>query len=208
MTLVTEGWKCKMAMCHNEGREPSYRRRTSEISPAWMELDNATSLYVRQNVTEETTSNPHLDVIASSPDLQWLLQSSIPSQSETNLETLSPMILPAMPTCPYLSQSSSLDLSCVGAVGDSVVRHTDKHMSSEELERIRIRRERNRVAAAKCRDRRRVLIDTLQNETDHLERVKTQLEEDIVALERERDKLELVFEAHKPFCKLNDINPE
>lgn len=36
-------------------------------------------------------------------------------------------------------------------------------MSSEELDRIRIRRERNRVAAARCRDRRRVLIDTLQN---------------------------------------------
>jgi len=36
-------------------------------------------------------------------------------------------------------------------------------MSSEELDKIRIRRERNRVAAARCRDRRRILIDTLQN---------------------------------------------
>ncbi|XP_051533557.1 protein c-Fos-like isoform X2 [Myxocyprinus asiaticus] len=205
MTLVTEGWECNMAMCHNEGREPSYRRRNSEMSQVWMDLDNATSLY---NVTEETTSNPNLDVIASSPDLQWLLQSSIPSQSETNLETSSPMIPSTMPNCPYLSQSSSFDLSCVEAVGDSAAGHTDKHMSSEKLERIRIRRERNRVAAAKCRDRRRVLIDTLQIETDHLEQVKTQLEEEIVALEREREKLEIVFEAHKPFCKLNDLNPE
>lgn len=109
-------------------------------------------------------------------------------------------------------------------------------MSSKELERIKIRRERNRVAAARCRDRRRVLIDTLQNvslnawfgftaysqevqpnvltyrflfqETDRLEQVKTKLEDEIAALERERERLELVFEAHMPICKLNDPKPE
>lgn len=110
-------------------------------------------------------------------------------------------------------------------------------MSPEELDRIRIRRERNRVAAARCRDRRRMLIDKLQNvrlvfvflfvlqamfshqphvlslcflfqETDLLEHVKTQLEEEISALERERERLELVFEAHMPICKLNELNPE
>ncbi|KAK7131064.1 hypothetical protein R3I94_016261 [Phoxinus phoxinus] len=103
---------------------------------------------------------------------------------------------------------SSPDQSYNGAVGDSAVGHTYKHVSSEELDRIRIRRERNREAAARCRDRRRILIDTLQNETDHLEHVKTQLEEEIAALEREREILELVFEAHMPSCKLNDPTPE
>jgi len=34
--------------------------------------------------------------------------------------------------------------------------------SQEEMERRRIRRERNKVAAAKCRNRRRELTDSLQ----------------------------------------------
>ncbi|XP_051537694.1 protein c-Fos-like [Myxocyprinus asiaticus] len=172
-----------------------------------MDTDIATALYVRQNVTE-TTSNPNLDVIATSPDLQWFLQSSLLSQSETTLETPFPVIPSTMPNCSCLSQSSSSDLSSVGAVGDSAEGHPHIHMSFEELERMRIRRERNRVAAARCRDRRRELLDTLQNESDHLEQEKTQLEEEIAALEREREKLELVFEAHKPICKFNDLNPE
>ncbi|XP_052443409.1 protein c-Fos-like [Carassius gibelio] len=144
----------------------------------------------------------------SSPDLQWLQLSSVLFQSETNLETFSSFAPTTVSNGPCLSQCSSPDPSCNGAVGDSSVGHADKHMSSEELDRIRIRRERNRVAAARCRDRRRMLIDTLQNEADHLEHVKTQLEEEIAALERERERLELVFEAHMPICKLNDLNPE
>lgn len=38
----------------------------------------------------------------------------------------------------------------------------DVQPSKEEEERRRIRRERNKIAAAKCRNRRRELIDTLQ----------------------------------------------
>lgn len=36
-------------------------------------------------------------------------------------------------------------------------------LSPEEVERRRIRRERNKMAAAKCRNRRRELTETLQN---------------------------------------------
>lgn len=38
----------------------------------------------------------------------------------------------------------------------------DVQPSKEEEERRKIRRERNKIAAAKCRNRRRDLIDTLQ----------------------------------------------
>lgn len=36
-------------------------------------------------------------------------------------------------------------------------------LSHEELERRRVRRERNKLAAAKCRNRRRELTDSLQS---------------------------------------------
>ncbi|KAL1252920.1 hypothetical protein QQF64_017613 [Cirrhinus molitorella] len=195
-------------MNHNEGRESYFRMHDSQISPAWMDLENSTALHIPPNVTEDTTSSPNLDVITSSPDLQWLLQSSVLSQSESTLGTFSSFTPTAMPNCPCLSQCPSPDPPCNGSMGDSAGAHANKHMSSEEPDRIRIRRERNRVAAARCRDRRRLRIDTLQNETDHLEHVKTQLEEEIAALERERERLELVFEAHMPICKLNYPNPE
>ncbi|KAI7796452.1 protein c-Fos [Triplophysa rosa] len=203
MALLMELWECNMEMSRNEGREESYHVSESDFTPAWMGPDNALAVQIQQNVIEGTTSSPNLDVITSNPDLQWFLQSSLLSQSET---TSFSSCMPNCPTC--LSQCSSPDQSCLGVAEDRTVGHTDKHMSSEELKRISIRRERNRVAAARCRDRRRVLIDTLQTETDHLEQVKTKLEEEIAALERERERLELVFEAHMPICKLNDPNPE
>ncbi|KAG1940633.1 proto-oncogene c-Fos [Pimephales promelas] len=195
-------------MNHNEGRETFYRMHDSQIPQSWMDPENLTAFHISSNLTEETSS-PSLDVITSSPDLQWLLQSSLLSQSETTLGTFCSFIpSTTMPNCPCLPQCSSPDQSYNGAVEDSAVGQTNKHMSSEELDRIRIRRERNRVAAARCRDRRRILIDTLQNETDHLEQVKTQLEKEIAALERERERLELVFEAHMPICKFNDPKAE
>ncbi|XP_065143092.1 protein c-Fos [Paramisgurnus dabryanus] len=208
MALLMELWECNMEMSHNEGREASYRRRESDITPAWMDQDNALAVHLQQNGIEGTTSSPNIDVIASSPDLQWFLQSSLLSQSETTMGTFSSFVPTSMSNCSCLSQCFSPNQCCIGAVGNGSVGHTNMHMSSEELEKTRIRRERNRVAAARCRDRRRALIDTLQNETDHLEHVKTKLEEEIAALERERERLELVFEAHLPICKVKDPKPE
>lgn len=39
-------------------------------------------------------------------------------------------------------------------------------LSREEVERRRVRRERNKLAAAKCRNRRRELTDSLQTVSD------------------------------------------
>ncbi|XP_050949705.1 protein c-Fos isoform X2 [Labeo rohita] len=155
-------------MNHNEGRESYNRMHDSQFS-SWVDT---TTLHIRPNLTEDTTSSPNLDVIASSPDLQWLLQSSLLSQSETNLETFSSFTPTAMPNCPCLSQCPSPDPPCNGSMEDSTGGAANEH------------------------------------ETDHLENVKAQLENEIAALERERERLELVFEAHMPICKLNDLNPE
>ncbi|XP_068610038.1 protein c-Fos-like [Brachionichthys hirsutus] len=78
-----------------------------------------------------------------------------------------------------------------------------KKPSKEEEERRRIRRERNKIAAAKCRNRRRELIDTLQAETDTLEDKKSALQTAIDDLLKERDRLEQLLEAHKPCCNLS-----
>ncbi|KAG1929157.1 proto-oncogene c-Fos [Pimephales promelas] len=64
------------------------------------------------------------------------------------------------------------------------------------------------MAAAKCRNRRRELTETLQNQTDKLEDEKSRLQKEIAELQKQKEKLELVFEAHKPICKVQDSDSD
>lgn len=77
-----------------------------------------------------------------------------------------------------------------------------EQLSAEEEEKRRVRRERNKQAAAKCRNRRRELTDTLQAETDELEDEKSNLQNDIANLLKEKERLEFILAAHKPICKI------
>lgn len=65
-----------------------------------------------------------------------------------------------------------------------------------------MRRERNKLAAAKCRNRRKELTDFLQAETDKLEDEKSALQREIEELQKQKERLELVLEAHRPICKI------
>ena len=70
----------------------------------------------------------------------------------------------------------------------------------EEEERRRQRRERNKLAAARCRKRRVDQTDTLQEEVDVWESRKRSLQEQIRALQGEREELHFILEAHKAVC--------
>ncbi|XP_058611030.1 protein c-Fos isoform X3 [Onychostoma macrolepis] len=83
-----------------------------------------------------------------------------------------------------------------------------EQLSPEEEERKRIRRERNKLAAAKCRNRRRELTNSLQAETDSLEEDKAALQSEIASLLKEKERLELILSAHKPHCKLTEETAE
>ncbi|KAL4659969.1 fos-related antigen 1-like isoform X1 [Arapaima gigas] len=82
----------------------------------------------------------------------------------------------------------------------------EEQMSVEEMEKKKVRRERNRIAAARCRSRRQELLEKLQNETDKLEHEKAKLQEEIAELEKEKSKLELVLEIHLPICKIHKLS--
>nr|XP_020633292.1 fos-related antigen 1 [Pogona vitticeps] len=85
-------------------------------------------------------------------------------------------------------------------------RHSE-HLTAEEEERRRLRRERNKLAAAKCRNRRKELTDTLQAETDQLEAEQSGLRKEIEELQKQKERLELVLEAHRPACKVRKEPP-
>uniref|UniRef100_G3P8F2 Protein c-Fos n=1 Tax=Gasterosteus aculeatus TaxID=69293 RepID=G3P8F2_GASAC len=135
---------------------------------------------------------PTVTAISTSPDLRWMVQPTV-------ITSVSPSSGRAKPK----TRSSTQQLQ----TGANKAKPSDRKglkekPSKEEEERRRIRRERNKIAAAKCRNRRRELIDTLQAETDKLEDEKSALEGEIADLLKEKERLEEVLVSHKPSCKL------
>lgn len=82
-------------------------------------------------------------------------------------------------------------------------RNKDEKLPPEEEERRRVRRERNKIAAAKCRQRRVDHTNELVEETEKLEAEQSQLESEIQSLQQERDQLEFILQAHQPLCKVD-----
>uniref|UniRef100_A0A8C3AG27 Protein c-Fos n=1 Tax=Cyclopterus lumpus TaxID=8103 RepID=A0A8C3AG27_CYCLU len=136
---------------------------------------------------------PTVTAISTSPDLRWMVQPTV-------ITSVSPSSGRAK-----TKSRGSTQLSCPAGANKAKPSNRkglkDKP-SKEEEERRRIRRERNKIAAAKCRNRRRELIDTLQAETDQLEDEKSALQVEIADLLKEKERLEQVLVSHKPSCKL------
>lgn len=80
-------------------------------------------------------------------------------------------------------------------------------MTPEEEERRQIRRERNKMAAARCRKRRMDHTNALLEETEGLEQKKQSLQEEINELQRAKEELEFILEAHRAVCRLRSSSP-
>lgn len=87
------------------------------------------------------------------------------------------------------------------------------NLSPEEEEKRKIRRERNKLAAARCRKRRVDHTNELIEEVDGLEKKKLNLQNEIQQLQQEKEDLEFLLEAHRAHCRLQgrtsplDIKP-
>jgi len=77
----------------------------------------------------------------------------------------------------------------------------DEELCPEEEERRRIRRERNKLAAARCRKRRVDQTETLQIEVNEWENKKRMLQEEIQSLQATKEELQFILDAHKSVCK-------
>ncbi|XP_038583130.1 proto-oncogene c-Fos-like [Micropterus salmoides] len=152
-----------------------------------------------QDFTDLTASSasfiPTVTAISTSPDLQWMVQPLISS------------VAPSHRAHPYSSSPSPAYSRPAMRSAPSKAHNTTKRgrmeqITPEEDEKKRIRRERNKHAAAKCRNRRRELTDTLQAETDQLEDEKSSLQNDIANLMKEKERLEFILAAHQPICKI------
>uniref|UniRef100_A0A8D2QV11 FosB proto-oncogene, AP-1 transcription factor subunit n=1 Tax=Zosterops lateralis melanops TaxID=1220523 RepID=A0A8D2QV11_ZOSLA len=154
---------------------------------------------------------PTVTAITTSQDLQWLVQPTLISSVAPGAAMAQP------PVSSFRATPGGDTLGTSGAAGDSgppqaVTPWGHSHpllsqLTPEEEEKRRVRRERNKLAAAKCRNRRRELTDRLQAETDHLEEEKAELESEIAELRKEKERLEFVLVAHAPACKVCPCDP-
>lgn len=79
---------------------------------------------------------------------------------------------------------------------------TSSNLSPEEEEKRRVRRERNKLAAARCRKRRVDQTNDLMEKVILLETEKKKLECDIHNLQTEKEELEFILQSHRSQCKL------
>lgn len=102
-----------------------------------------------------------------------------------------------------LSSSPGLPMPKRRNMGGRRPTKAPQDISPEEEERRQVRRERNKMAAARCRKRRLDHTNELQDETDKLEEKKQSLKEEIRKLNSEREQLHSVLEAHMISCRLH-----
>lgn len=76
------------------------------------------------------------------------------------------------------------------------------NLSPEEEEKRRVRRERNKLAAARCRKRRVDQTNDLLEKVHILENEKNKLQRDIQDLQAEKEDLECLLQSHRMQCKL------
>ncbi|TRY88463.1 hypothetical protein DNTS_005147 [Danionella cerebrum] len=133
---------------------------------------------------------PTVTAVASAPDLEWMVLS-------TDISSVSPCRKEKAQSSSQPSEAKHARKSF-----SSRRKGAKDQLSPEEEERKRIRRERNKLAAAKCRNRRRELTNSLQAETDSLEEDKAALQSEISSLLKEKQRLELLLSTHAPHCKL------
>uniref|UniRef100_A0A8C2ZW73 FBJ murine osteosarcoma viral oncogene homolog B n=1 Tax=Cyclopterus lumpus TaxID=8103 RepID=A0A8C2ZW73_CYCLU len=172
---------------------------------------------------------PTVTAITTSQDLQWMVQPTLVSSqasgqsgstgTTTMTQSMSLVDPYDMPGPSYSSgsafTSASLDNpgSAPGPSPGPVRlsrtrsrRTRDESLTPEEEDKRRVRRERNKLAAAKCRNRRRELTDRLQSETDILEEEKAELEAEISELQKEKERLEFVLVAHQPMLLFSSFS--
>ncbi|XP_065341131.1 transcription factor kayak isoform X2 [Cloeon dipterum] len=113
---------------------------------------------------------------------------------------------PSAPASPALSNSPTPAPAATMARRNVGGRRPNKNSncSPEEEEKRKVRRERNKLAAARCRKRRLDETNRLITETEGLEAKKQAMQTEITQLNRAKEELEFLLEAHVPNCRRHE----
>ncbi|XP_067311047.1 fos-related antigen 2 isoform X2 [Pseudorasbora parva] len=180
--------------------------RGSSSSPAHPDTSPIPASYQKYRVDMPGSSSafiPTINAITTSQDLQWMVQPTVITSMSNPYSRPHPYGLSVSSGPSLLGHTALTRPGVIRSIGDARGRRKrDEQLTPEEEEKRRVRRERNKLAAAKCRNRRRELTEMLQGETEKLEEEKADLQKEIETLQKEKDKLEFMLVAHNPVCKL------
>ncbi|KAI1897541.1 hypothetical protein AGOR_G00084330 [Albula goreensis] len=97
---------------------------------------------------------------------------------------------------------STVMSDCVSSSSErpAVLPTVKKEITPEENERKKRRRERNKIAAAKCRNKKKEKTDCLQKESEKLESINAELKAQIEELKSQKQQLVYMLNLHRPTC--------
>ncbi|XP_055966776.1 cyclic AMP-dependent transcription factor ATF-3 [Sorex fumeus] len=101
----------------------------------------------------------------------------------------------------YHRRSSAFNSITAGSAGPfDMSLSKAEEVVPEEDERKKRRRERNKIAAAKCRNKKKEKTECLQKESEKLESVNALLKAQIEELKHEKQHLMYMLNLHRPTC--------
>ncbi|XP_051952185.1 cyclic AMP-dependent transcription factor ATF-3 [Xyrauchen texanus] len=92
------------------------------------------------------------------------------------------------------------DRACLNTERPTELPLAKREVIPEEGERRKRRRERNKIAAAKCRNKKKEKTDHLQKESEKLESINAELKAQIEELKNQKQQLVYMLNLHRPTC--------
>ncbi|KAK3522572.1 hypothetical protein QTP86_024991 [Hemibagrus guttatus] len=161
---------------------------------------------LREGRSAERCGEPGLLNTTSVMKLNYFITLSLSLSDRVMMPTLTPFAgFPASTLSEQLKLAEIFSLQAAMTPGE--LTHTGKRplsllqseMADEDERRMR-RREKNKVAAARCRNKKKERTDFLQKESERLEVVNTELKSQIEELKQERQRLIHMLNLHRPTC--------
>lgn len=96
--------------------------------------------------------------------------------------------------------SLTTDRACMNTERPTELPVMKREAVPEENDRRKRRRERNKIAAAKCRNKKKEKTDILQKESEKLESINAELKAQIEELKSQKQQLVYMLNLHRPTC--------
>ncbi|XP_075253672.1 uncharacterized protein LOC142345489 [Convolutriloba macropyga] len=106
----------------------------------------------------------------------------------------------AMSSSESVTDATPGDLELLATANSRYRRIEESALTDEERERLLLRRERNKQAAARCRNRRRDLTATLEQQAEEWQQKNADLENEIADLMSQKEQLEFLLNMHESQC--------
>merc|ERR1711976_144488 len=186
----------------DQQNQPSTSATESGFVPPLVEPISSTTVGSLPTMVKQEYEDLSYGATASSrkEDPEWLP----PGAKRARMATSSGGFVSANPTpnytLPAVTPNATVTSSGTRRPTGPRSRKPNVQLTVEEEQRRTVRRERNKLAAAKCRQRRVDLTNSLINESEGLEEEQAKLEEEIQSLQSQKEQLEFLLEAHKPLC--------